>query len=138
MTYDELGDGIYLLRRRSVGVLIEHEAILVVGEPCRQLWPDGPRTRIVHQTPPRLRTDSPEEFGDCLLLGRVDDQVGAIARIRYAHTRPDYDPLFRNCEHFARFVVNGQPVSPQLWIAGVAIGAAWLVAKMTASARKAA
>jgi len=127
MPYQGFADGLYLLKQRSQAKGVDHYGILDVGNRIAHPevnWRHPPV--VIHQTPPRLRLDWLQNTGQWQALGRIDDEGGALARIQQAFQNPKYDLFGHNCEHFARFVVNGKPESTQLQAAVALTGLAVL------------
>lgn len=123
MPYQNLNDGLYLVSQsvEKNGIRVEHYGILDVGNILQYAQASGTHPVIIHQTPPNIRADWLSNTGQWNVLGRVTDIVGAIQRIKVAFANPEYDLFGNNCEHFARFVAQGQRYSNQIFWAGVGV-----------------
>ncbi len=133
MPYQNLSDGLYLVTQDSDkdGVAITHFGVLDVGNVLQHAAADGSHPIVIHQTPPTIRADWLAHTGRWSIMGRVTDVSGAIQRLRAAFSNPTYDLFGNNCEHFARFVAEGDHRSDQIFWAGVgavAVGALALYA----------
>jgi len=132
MPNQQLVAGLYLVKQRSPSKGVDHYGILDAGNRLGC----GQQPVVVHQTPPGIRVDWLASTGEWLVLGRVLDEAGAIARIRMALQNPRYDLFGHNCEHFARFVATGSRESHQLRavvaIAGV-VAVVWLGSRTRAA-----
>jgi hypothetical protein len=118
MPNQQLVAGLYLLKQHSPSKGVEHYGILDTGNRLGY----GQQAVVVHQTPPGIRVDLLASTGEWLVLGRVLDEAGAIARIRMSLENPRYDLFGHNCEHFARFVATGRRESHQLQAVGAVAG----------------
>jgi len=129
MPFQNLADGLYLMIQKSEekgGV--DHYGILDVGN--RMQYPSvpvGAQPVVIHQTPPRLRTDWLQHTGRWTVLGRIWDEADAIARIEQAAGDPEYRLFGNNCENFARYVATGKNECTQIQSAVVVAGLAALV-----------
>ncbi len=123
MPYNGLGNGLYLIKQNSQvkGISVEHYGILDIGNRLN-LQAYGWSPVVIHQTPPRIRTDWLENTGEWTVLGRITDERYAIARINKALENDKYDLFGNNCEHFARFVATGKRESMQLQTAALLMG----------------
>ena len=141
MPYQNLENGLYLVRQRSVknGMQIWHYGILDVGNKLGLIlaFTASIEPLIVHQTPPQVRADRLSETGHWEMQGKVDPSMekSAISRIKEALKNPGYDLFGHNCEHFARFVTTGVKESKQ--IQSVAWSCIGLVAMGWALSRRA-
>lgn len=118
-----LKNGFYLIKQKSQvkGINVEHYGILDVGNRLN-LAINRFIPIVIHQTPPRIRTDWLSKTGAWDVLGKITDEQFAIARIHKALENDVYDLFGNNCEHFARFVANGRRESTQLQAAGIFVG----------------
>ena len=108
---------VHLIRRRKLGVTAAwHFGVAFEFE-------EPPRLYIVELQGEGLRTLPLRGFAndravEILRTIQHPRLVGAaIRRLKYFIDRAgtlSYDPLFRNCEHFARFVVEGKRQSMQV------------------------
>jgi hypothetical protein len=105
-----LPPGLYLLMQHSPSKGVEHYGILDTGNRLGY----GLQPVVIHQTPPGIRVDWLASTREWLIVGRVLDEAGAMARIRMSLQNPRYDLFGHNCEHFARFVATGRRESHQL------------------------
>ncbi len=119
----KLSNGLYLIKQKSQvkGVLVDHYAILDIGNRLR-LPKYGNSPVVIHQTPPRIRTDWLDNTGQWDLLGQITDEPRAIERIDRALENDMYDLFGNNCEQFARYVATGSKESTQLQAAGLFVG----------------
>lgn len=118
-----LSNGLYLIKQKCQlkGFLVDHYGILDIGN--RLCLPvNGNAPVVIHQTPPRVRTDWLDNTGQWDLMGQILDEPRAIARINKALENDMYDLFGNNCEHFARFVASGSRESTQLQGIGLFIG----------------
>ncbi len=115
MPNNGLSNGLYLIRQKCQmkGILVDHYGILDIGDRLN-LRPNGCQPVVIHQTPPRIRTDWLENTGEWAVEGKITDEQYAIARINKALQNDKYDLFGNNCEHFARFVATGKRESTQL------------------------
>ena len=119
MPYENLSDGLYLLRQRSQSKQgVFHYGVLDVGnrlgrEPA---LPYHQHPVVIHQTPPAIHANWLRDTGVWENLGFVAyaDEAAAIERITQALMNPLYDLFGNNCEHFARFVTTGRRESVQV------------------------
>ncbi len=118
-----LRNGLYLIRQKCQvkGVLVDHYGILDIGNRLR-LPVTNSLPVVIHQTPPRIRTDWLDNTGQWDLLGQITGEQLAIARINKALENDAYDLFGNNCEHFARFVALGSRESTQLQALGFFVG----------------
>lgn len=133
-----LRNGLYLLRQKCTvkGVLVDHYGILDIGN--RLSLPLGGNLPVViHQTPPRIRTDWLDNTGKWDLLGQITDEELAITRINKALEKDTYDLFGNNCEHFARFVATGTRESTQLQTMGLFVGLLALMVLFAMSSERA-
>ncbi len=120
MPYQNLEDGLYLVRQRAVknGMQLWHYGILDVGNRLNLALPllEPGEPAIVHQTPPQVRADPFSGTGHWEMEGRVEPtiEMSAVSRIKEALKSPGYDLFGHNCEHFARFVTTGVKESKQI------------------------
>ena len=123
MPYNGFRNGLYLIKQKAQmkGILVDHYGILDIGDRLN-LRPNGGQPVVFHQTPPRIRTDWLANTGNWVVLGRINDERYAIARINKALENDKYDLFGNNCEHFARFVATGRRESTQLIGAVVILG----------------
>ncbi len=126
MAYQDLADGLYLLKQKSEAKGVDHYGILDVGNRIGHLNVDGKHPVVIHQTPPTIRLDWLQDTGAWDVLGRITDEEAAKARMTAAFNNPNYDLFGHNCEHFARFVATGRSESTQLQAAGFIAGLAAL------------
>jgi hypothetical protein len=119
MPYQNLADGLHLLRQRSQSKEgVYHYGVLDVGNRLGRTpaWQYHQHPVVIHQTPPTIRADWLANTGSWESLGMVAcaQEASAIARIMQALQDPHYDLFGNNCEHFARFVTTGQRESTQV------------------------
>ena len=127
MPYDNLEDGLYLLKQRSRFKIADHYGVLDVGNRLN-IWLHGANHPVVvHQLPPAIALSWLQDTGDWEVIGQVSNEAEALIRMRAALTNPKYDLFGNNCEHFARFVTTGRFESTQLRTAAVIAGLAALV-----------
>ncbi|HXG43406.1 MAG TPA: hypothetical protein VNJ71_01475 [Gemmatimonadales bacterium] len=98
------------MKQRSPSKGVDHYGVVDTGNRLGYGW----RPVVIHQTPPAIRVDWLEGTGVWLVLGKVLDEPGAIARIQASLQHRTYDLFGHNCEHFARFVTTGTRESHQL------------------------
>lgn len=131
-----LPDGLYLVTQyqKEKGVL--HAAIADVGN-CSGLAtsPFGEPT-ILHLPATGYSVEALSAAGGTWdIVRRLEDQRGAIERIKRVHSKPeDYSLISNNCEHYTEYVENGVPKSPQvvktvLFVA-TAAGLVWALSKL--------
>ncbi len=128
MPYNGLSNGLYLISQKCQvkGILVDHYGILDIGDRLN-LRPNGYQPVVIHQTPPRIRTDWLENTGKWVVEGKISDEQYAIARINKALENNSYDLFGNNCEHFARFVATGKRESTQLQTVALVIAVIALV-----------
>ena len=126
MPYQHLADGLYLLKQRSTLKPVDHYGVLDVGNRLRLIHAGPSQPVVVHQTPPAITTNWIWDTGSWLVIGKVQDETRAIARLHRALRDPTYDVFGNNCEQFARFVATGVRESTQLRAAVVLAGIAGL------------
>lgn len=121
MPYQNLNDGLYLVSQPTEknGVRIDHFGILDVGNILQHPEVSGEHPIVIHQTPPNIRADWLSNAGRWNVLGHITDVAGAMQRLKAAFANPQYDLFGNNCEHFARFVAQGERRSNQIFWAGV-------------------
>lgn len=134
----KLKNGLYLIKQKCQvkGINAEHYGILDVGNHLN-LAPHGFVPVVIHQTPPRIRTDWVSNTGGWDVLGQITDEQFAIARTNKALENDVYDLFGNNCEHFARYVATGKKESRQLQ-AAVFFAGLLAVLLFIANSRKAA
>lgn len=125
MPYEQLNDGLYLIKQRSAAKGVDHYGILDVGNRVR--LPSvlaGQQPVVIHQTPPHVQAAWLQDTGAWEVMGRITDEHDAITRIQHARENPQYNLIGHNCEHFARYVATGKRESRQVqigvFIAGLA------------------
>ena len=126
MPYQNLPDGLFLLKRPSPDKRVEHYGVLDVGNCLGIPEADGSHPVVVHQTPPSVRFDWLQDTSAWQILGHVIDEEAAITRLAAALSTPGYNLFGHNCEHFARYVTMGTWESTQLQAAGLMFGLAAL------------
>lgn len=116
MPYQELSDGLYLVKQQSPTKSVDHYGIADIGNRSglQHVYGFLSRPVVIHQTPPALRADWLENTGQWTVLGRITDELMAQQRLREASANPAYDLFGNNCEHFARFIATGKRESTQL------------------------
>ena len=122
MPYQNLQDGLYLLKKKSAQKGAEHFGILDIGNRMRNPGVTVNHPVIVHQTPPSIRVDWLQNTGIWQVLDRIVDEADAIQRMNAAFRNPSYSLFGNNCEHFARYVATGARESYQLQAAGLVAG----------------
>ena len=127
MPYQQLEDGLYLLKKKSEGKGVDHYGILDVGNRIGNPGVDGRHPVVIHQTPPSIKFDWLQGTGAWAILGLITDETDAIARMNNAFQNPAYHLFGHNCEHFARYVATGRRESTQLQAVGVVAGLVALV-----------
>ena len=123
MSQYKLSDGLYLIKQKCQvkGVLVDHFGILDIGNRLR-LPVEGKSPVVIHQTPPRIRTDWLANMGKWELMNQITDEPNAMVRIKKALENDMYDLFGNNCEHFARYVATGFKESKQLQTAVLMVG----------------
>jgi hypothetical protein len=114
MPYQGFEDGLYHVVQRSEAKGVEHHGILDIGNRIRPRAVRGGSPTVIHQTPPRVRIDPLANTGNWRVLRKIEDERGAVDRIRVAVQAPAYSLTANNCEHFASFVDTGTPESIQV------------------------
>lgn len=114
MPYQNLGDGLYLIKQKSVSKGVDHFGILDVGNTIRHPRVQLLQPIVIHQRPPIIQMQYLQETGVWENLGRIVDEADAIGRIREALKNPTYNLFGNNCEHFARHVATGKRESHQV------------------------
>jgi hypothetical protein len=127
MPYENLQDGLYLLRQAAQKPGIHHYGILDVGNRICHPQVRGGQPVVIHQTPPTIRIDWLQNTGQWEIHLRITDEEEAIRRINQAFTTPTYNFFGNNCEHFARYVATGVRESTQLQSASFVAGLVALV-----------
>lgn len=117
MPFENLDDGLYLIKQRSEAKGVDHFGILDVGNRMRfaNVFP-GQQPVVVHQTPPHVQAAWLQQTGRWEVLGRITDEADAVARMRKARENPQYNLFGHNCEHFARYVATGKRESRQIQV----------------------
>ncbi len=119
------GCEVALLRRWDGAKLVDHYA---VGFPRGSAWRLGQATAVVVQLLPSEIAVEPWSNGaGWHVLERTTDLEAAVNRLERVTGR-GFRLLAWNCEHFARFVVSGRPMSTQVQLVGLATGVACAVA----------
>ncbi len=138
MPYIGLRNGLYLIKQKSQvkGIQVDHYGILDVGDHLT-LRPTGGQPVVIHQTPPRIRTDYLARTGEWVVLGPITDEPYAMERINKALENDMYDLFGNNCEHFARFVATGRRESTQLQELGFIAGLIGIIVVLSISGRRA-
>ena len=126
MPYQNLTDGLYLLKQKSVDKGVDHYGILDIGNRLQISQADGTHPVVIHQTPPSIRLDWLQNTGTWQVLGSITDEAMAMNRIKLAAQDSQYDLFGNNCEHFARFVATGVRESTQIKAAVAVAGLAVL------------
>ena len=125
----EIPEGIYLVKRPSTYLLIEHYAVLVTGGLVTRLGIRSPNPIIIHQTYPSARVEWAEVTGVWNFLNETPREgiTAALGRVAIAFGDPNYHLFANNCEQFARYIVFGEKSSTQLRgfaiVAGLVAGA---------------
>lgn len=129
MPYQDLPDGIYLVKQKSSikPNLIDHYGVIDVGNILKHPQGNPNMPIVIHQAIPSIRVDWLSNTGSWEIIGKViDDQlINVKKRIHEALRNPVYDLFGNNCEHFALYVTTGIKESKQLQsaVAVVALGA---------------
>lgn len=74
--------------------------------------PEAPFPVLIEQTPPQIQARWFQNSGQWQLGYRIEDELGAIRRLRAALKNPKYFMLASNCEHFASYIATGKAESP--------------------------
>ncbi len=110
-----LSDGIYQVKRKSTYPLIEHYGVVIIGKHLEHLGFYDKRPRVIHKTDLGICADffNSSEWQRLKFVpaSQVDQE---IVRIKMALRNPTYYLLSSNCEHFARFVMEGEEYSTQV------------------------
>lgn len=127
MPYQNLEDGLYLVKQKSLDKGVDHFGVLDIGNrlgiPAVQFyW----QPVVIHQTPPSLKIDWLQDTGMWQVLGKITDEKMAVARVVQASKNPAYNLFGNNCEHFARFVATGSRASYQVQVVVAVTGLAAL------------
>ena len=120
MPYQNLSDGLYWIDQKSAKGVVDHHAILEVGNRLglpEARWSAVPV--VVHQTPPEIRFEYLEPTSVWRVREAIIDEAGARERLRAALFVPGYNMLSNNCEHLARSVATGKRESWQVQLAVV-------------------
>lgn len=121
-------DGIYHVKRKSTYPFIEHHGVVVIGKCLKELGFYDKKPRLIHKTDSGIHAeffDSRDWQNLKFVPARQINQE--IARITMALKNPTYCLLSNNCEHFARFVMEGIEYSTQVQLAVLATSAATLL-----------
>lgn len=112
----QLTDGIYLVKRKSDFLVIDHYGVMIVGKPLRILGYSDESPLVFHLMDVGFQVDWLETFGKSDVLRKVDStqELQAINRLRFASNNLNHWRVKNNCEHFARFVAEGIAQSIQL------------------------
>lgn len=133
MIQNQLPKGVYLAIRpaEKMGGLIDHYGVVEIGNVLGLVEYDV-RYPIVYEK--NVGEGLVANYADSRwkIVSKVDDQFlnQVRTRLNLSSQNPRYDLFGNNCEHFARFVVEGKSYSGQLQTAGViagVIGIIWLV-----------
>ena len=125
MPYQNLSDGLYLMKQRSRQKPgLDHYGVLDIGNRLGLVLRHQGVPIVVHQTPPQVQVSPLTITGEWEVLGMVIDEQQALARLRLALRDPAYDLFGHNCEQFARFVATGARESIQLQRAAGVVGLA--------------
>lgn len=122
MPYYGSETGLYLVIQKSAEKGVDHYGILDRGNLAKNPHVHSFSAVVIHLMPPRLRVDWFQEADNWTSLGKIVDETGAIRRLQDALSRPNYNPLFNNCEHFARYVATGRHESTQVQAAVTVAG----------------
>jgi len=128
MPYQNLSDGLYLLRQKSQAKGVDHYGILDVGN--RLAHPSvapGMQPVVLHQTPPQIQVNWLQDTGTWDVLAKITDEKDALERLKRAASDPQYNLFGHNCEHFARYVATGKKESRQVQAAVAVAGLVALV-----------
>jgi hypothetical protein len=130
--FSNLPEGLYLVKRPSQYPLIEHYGVLIVGQPLRSFGIYRDEPVILHRTDLGVRADWVGQMGPVHILGQVPPHLVslAVARFSVALRENNYDLFTNNCEHFARYVTEGQSYSTQVAVVvtvGLLALAVWAV-----------
>ena len=119
-------EGIYLVKRKSDVLVIEHYGVVIVGKLLQQLGFSEKHPLVFHLTEKGICVEWLELFGDFQLLGEVGQREisNALLRLKFAFNNPNFDLFSNNCEQFARYITEGYKHSTQLQNAGVLGGIA--------------
>jgi hypothetical protein len=113
MFYDSSKNGLYLVMRKSAEKGVDHYGILdrgnLMGNPNIRSF----SSIVIHLMPSGLCADWFRDTEWCV-IEKIADETGAIQRLREALSRPTYNLIFNNCEHFARHVAGRKRESTQV------------------------
>jgi Lecithin retinol acyltransferase len=109
------GDGIYLLRQKSVKYGgIHHYGFAVTGNYLPYFGFFEGVNKVIHKTNEGVFEENYDPY-EWEILGRMQSNELAVVVKRVQMSLNDaYDLLSNNCEHFARFVVTGKKESSQI------------------------
>lgn len=140
MSYQGFSDGLYLAKQPVVknGIIVDHYAVIDIGNVLRLKEVFGNHPVVVHQTPPQIRLNWLKDTGRWEVMGKVVDIEGAKSRIAEAFKNPMYDLFGNNCEQFARFVAHNKRYSGQIFWGTVGVIATGFIAYHAVKALRAA
>lgn len=117
---EQLSPGLYWISQHSQAKGVEHHAILDVGNRARISNSEVAHLAvIIHQTPPSITCQPFNGTGNWKLLKKIEDEQGAILRLRAACGNPIYSMIDNNCEHFARYIATSTRESHQVQVVGL-------------------
>ncbi|TGK88243.1 hypothetical protein EHQ23_05235 [Leptospira bourretii] len=132
MIQNQLPKGVYLAIRpaEKMGGLIDHYGVVEIGNVLGLVEYDV-RYPIVYEKNAGEGLVVNYTDSRWKIVSKVDDQFLDKVKLRLnsAFQNPGYDLFGNNCEHFARYIVEGKSYSGQLQTAGVIaglVGIIWL------------
>lgn len=130
MSYNNIADGIYIIKKNSekLGSLIDHYGIVDIGNLFNHPQSDGSHPIVYEQVFPKIELNWLRNTGTWKIVSRIKNEyiTQAKQRLNKAFLNPEYDLFENNCEHFARYVVEGEKYSTQLQSAVLVAGLAVL------------
>lgn len=132
MPYNGLKDGIYIIKRKAQKIgIIDHYGILDVGNLFNHPHSDGEQPIVYHMIDEGLTLQWLQDTGPdpWEVESHLKDKYipDAQKRLNKASKNPHYNLFGNNCEHFARFIVEGEKYSTQLRVAAVIAGLGVLI-----------
>lgn len=106
--------GLYLVKRKGTEKGVDHYGILDIGNRTRNPHVQGGLPFVVHLMPAGFQADWLRPTDTWIVVEKVLDENNAAERLNEAWSRPEYNLLVNNCEHFARYVATGISESKQV------------------------
>jgi len=108
-------DGIFLVKRPGmISNGYDHYGVWICGSAHSKLGHDSRYPVVIHKTDSGIAPVWADFSGEWSFVASSGSVDAALFRLQSAQYDSTFDLIFKNCEHFARFVVEGIEQSTQI------------------------